>query len=73
MSRALGMVAEAVAAVIAAEIQTELNVSRAEARAIGRRSVASLRGDGWHITAGPAQFAPDEAREHDPRLAGDGA
>lgn len=58
MSRALGMVAEAVAAVIAAEIQAEFNVTATEARAVGRSAVASLRGDGWHITAGPAPDLP---------------
>lgn len=62
MSRALGLVAEACAAVIAAEIQAAMNVTGVEARAVGRAAVAALRGDGWHITAGPAT-PPDPAPE----------
>jgi len=61
MSRALGIVAEAVAAVIAAEIQASLNVTGAEARAVGRASVAALRGDGWHITCLPRTPEPPRA------------
>lgn len=63
MSRALGIVAEAVAAVIAAEIQATLNVSGAEARAVGRASVAALRGDGWHITCLPPSNEPPRTNE----------
>lgn len=65
MSRALGIVAEAVAAVIAAEVQAIGNVTAIEARAIGRASVAALRGDGWHITAGAAP-PPSPASEERP-------
>ncbi|MFF0510981.1 hypothetical protein [Streptomyces sp. NPDC004250] len=62
MSRAQGIVAEACAAVIAAEIQSTLNVTGSEARAIGRAAVVALRGDGWYITALPMQPPPDEER-----------
>ncbi|MFJ6905581.1 hypothetical protein [Streptomyces griseoluteus] len=58
MSRALGIVAEACAAVIAAEIQSSVNVTGSEARAIGRAAVAALRGDGWHITCLPLTTLP---------------
>jgi hypothetical protein len=53
VSRALGTVAEACAAVIAAEVQAALNVTGREARSIGRAAVAALRGDGWYITCLP--------------------
>ncbi|MDF2710675.1 MAG: hypothetical protein K0R62_6327 [Nonomuraea muscovyensis] len=62
MSRALGIVAEACAAVIAAEIQASLNVTTSEARAIGRAAVVSLRGDGWFITCLPVQPPPGDDR-----------
>ncbi|MFJ8804216.1 hypothetical protein [Streptomyces sp. NPDC102487] len=67
MSRALGIVAEACAAVIAAEIQASMAVTPIEARAVGRAAVAALRGDGWHITAGPAapiEQAPETPADH---------
>ncbi|REE62160.1 hypothetical protein BX257_4773 [Streptomyces sp. 3212.3] len=53
MSRAEGIVADACAAVIAAELQASLNITRAEARALGRAAVIALRGDGWFITCLP--------------------
>ncbi|MGI3230591.1 hypothetical protein ACRJ4B_49905 [Streptomyces sp. GTA36] len=65
MSRALGIVAEACAAVIAAEVQAACNLTASQARAVGRSSVAALRGDGWHITAGPApEPSPASAQQH---------
>jgi hypothetical protein len=63
VSRALGLVAEACAAVIAAEIQAAMNVTGAEARAVGRAAVVALRGDGWYIAAWPATPS-DRAAEH---------
>jgi len=53
VSRALGAVAEACAAVIAAEIQAALGVSGDQAHAVGHAAVAALRADGWHITCLP--------------------
>ncbi|WP_425244826.1 hypothetical protein [Streptomyces sp. NEAU-NA10] len=60
MSRALGIVADAVAAVIAAEVQAAFRVTESEARAVGRAAVSALRGDGWFITCLPMQIEPPQ-------------
>lgn len=58
MNRAYGVVAEACAAVIAAEVQQALNLTNREARAIGRAAVDALRTDGWYITCRPMTPLP---------------
>ena len=55
MSRAAGLVADAVAAVIAARIVATLQGVPAELAAeVAAAAVRDLQGDGWHITALPA-------------------
>ena len=71
MSRAQGIVAEAVAAVIAAEVQAQFaEVDRAitgqQALTIGRAAVDSLRADGWHITCLPALDAAPKSSDGRP-------
>lgn len=58
MSRAQAVIADAVAAVIAAAITAHLNreasrVTPEEAHQAARAAVAALARDGWHITARP--------------------
>lgn len=58
MTRAEGIVADAVGAVIAAQVQRELralglDLPEAVASAIGRSSIAAVRRDGWHVSPFP--------------------
>jgi hypothetical protein len=60
MSRAHGIVADAVAAVIAGAVHTELTsggeelrVTNDEIQQAARAAVEQLRADGWHITVLP--------------------
>ncbi|HET6354639.1 hypothetical protein [Streptomyces sp.] len=58
MTRAQAVIADAVAAVIAAQLQTALNedqprVTEAEAKAVAAAAIRALQRDGWHITAHP--------------------
>ncbi|MEU6294854.1 hypothetical protein [Streptomyces erythrochromogenes] len=55
MNRPLGLVADAVAAVIAAAVQRELGALGVElpervAHVIGTEAVADVQRDGWHIS-----------------------
>lgn len=63
MSRALGIVADAVAEVIAAQLLAHLdNVTDDQARAASRAAVRAIRADGWHITALPLSDTRTDTR-----------
>ncbi|TFE42483.1 LuxR family transcriptional regulator [Streptomyces sp. ICN441] len=72
MTRAMGIVADAVAAVIAEQALTMLGdrITTGEASALARRAVHAVRREGWHISAlhpdGHDATGPDT--EQDPRL-----
>lgn len=75
MTRAVGIVADAVGAVIAAQVQRELTalgfpLPEGVARVIGASAVAAVRRDGWHISAVPCALtapAPPVFKQASPR------
>ncbi len=63
MSRAAGIVADAVAEVIAAQLLAHLDhVTDEQARIASRAAVAAIRADGWHITALPLHDTRTDTR-----------
>lgn len=64
MSRAQGLIAAAVAEVIAAQISHLPHVTDAEARATGHAALRALVADGWHITALPPHCHPTKEAHH---------
>ncbi|MFD3483805.1 hypothetical protein [Streptomyces sp. NPDC058665] len=64
VTRALGQVPAAAAAVIKAELLAHLNaddtprLTEADATAAARAVVLALQADGWHITAPPPRQRP---------------
>ncbi|NUP19041.1 MAG: hypothetical protein HOZ81_23710 [Streptomyces sp.] len=68
--RRMGAVAEAVAAVIAAQLQQDLDhlghpVADSVAALLARNAIAAVREDGWHIS--PAPLGPTTATTRSPR------
>lgn len=68
MTRAQAVIADAVAAVIAAQLQTALNedlprITEAQAKGAAAAAVRALQRDGWHITAHPSPLPPSNPPE----------
>lgn len=53
MSRARAVIADAIAAVIAAQISEALGVTYTQALTTARDAVHAIEDDGWHISALP--------------------